>query len=169
MTRYAALLRAINVSGTGKLAMTDLRACCESLGFTDVRTYIQSGNAVFASKLSEAKVVAALAPALAALVGKPVGVLVRTAAELAAILVEHPFPEAAPNRLVVAFLDKPATAAELAAIRAPGGERVLARGREVFIHYPDGIGVSKLKLPFAARMTGRNLNTVRKLAEMAAA
>jgi uncharacterized protein (DUF1697 family) len=169
MTAYAALLRAVNVGGTGKLAMTDLRACCAELGFANVATYIQSGNAVFTSRLGEAKVVAALEAALAKLVGKPVGVLVRTGAELAEIVTDHPFPEAPGNRLIVSFLPAPISAAEIAAIRIPGDERLAARGREVFVHYGDGMADSKLKLPFASRATARNLNTVAKLAALTAA
>src|ERR1700733_2900171 len=98
MTHYVALLRAVNVGGTGKLPMTELRAMCESLGFTNVRTYIASGNVVFASKLSEKSVKAKLEGCLEAYAGKPVGVLVRTGAEVAAALDANPFKSAEPNR-----------------------------------------------------------------------
>jgi len=98
MTTYIALLRAVNVGGTGKLPMAELRAMCESLGFTNVRTYIASGNVVFASKLSEKSVKAKLEGCLEAYAGKPVGVLVRTGAEVAAALDANPFKSAEPNR-----------------------------------------------------------------------
>ena len=98
MTTYAALLRAVNVGGTGKLPMSELRAMCESVGFSNVRTYIASGNVVFESKLSEKSVKAKLERALETYAGRPVGVLVRTGAELAVVLAKNPFSSAAPNR-----------------------------------------------------------------------
>jgi uncharacterized protein (DUF1697 family) len=167
MTAYAALLRAINVGGTGKLAMSELVELCEDAGFTSVKTYIQSGNVVFASRLGEARVQAVLAKALAAKLGKPVGVLVRTAPELEGVLAANPFPRAPPNRVIVFFLPEPPGA--LAVAKGPSGEELVLRGREIFVHYPVGQGVSKLKVPHAAVGTGRNLNTVAKLAAMAGA
>ena len=83
MTGYIALLRAVNVGGTGKLPMTELKAMCEAAGFSGVQTYIASGNVVFRAAHSEAHVKAALEKALAAYSGKPMGVLVHTAAEMA--------------------------------------------------------------------------------------
>ena len=82
MTAYVALLRAVNVGGTGKLPMSDLKEMCEALGFTGVRTYIASGNVVFSSRKSESAVKKALETQLETYAGKPVGVLVRTAAEM---------------------------------------------------------------------------------------
>jgi len=107
MPSYIALLRAVNVGGTGKLPMTELKAMCEAAGFQKVATYIASGNVVFTSKLAEAKVKAALEKAMQAYAGKPVGVMVRTAAEMAAVLQQNPFPEAPGNRTVAIFLDEP--------------------------------------------------------------
>jgi uncharacterized protein (DUF1697 family) len=80
VTTYIALLRAVNVGGTGKLPMQDLQAMCAKLGFTNVQTYIASGNVIFQSRHPEAKVKSALAKTLAAYAGKPVGIFVRTAA-----------------------------------------------------------------------------------------
>jgi uncharacterized protein (DUF1697 family) len=105
MTAFVALLRAVNVGGTGKLPMGQLARMCEAAGFTAVRTYIASGNVVFGSKESEAAVEARLERTLHAYAGKPVGVLVRTAAEIAEVLAKNPFPRAAPNRTVAIFLD----------------------------------------------------------------
>jgi hypothetical protein len=107
MTNYVALLRAVNVGGTGKLPMAELRAMCQSLGFANVRTYIASGNVVFSSKLSETAVKKKLERALETYAGKPVGVVIRTAAELAAVLDANPFKSAAANRTVAIFLDAP--------------------------------------------------------------
>jgi uncharacterized protein (DUF1697 family) len=163
MPAYAALLRAVNVGGTGKLVMSDLRQLCEASGLTDVTTYIQSGNVVFRSSRSEASVKKLLEAALAKQLGKPCGVLVRSARELRELLDENPFPEAAPNQVIVLFLDEKPNAASLQEVVAPGGEEVRACGRHVFIHFPRGQGQSKLKLPFQKTATGRNLNTLRKL------
>src|SRR5690348_15140450 len=107
MKTLIALLRAVNVGGTGKLPMSDLKALCEKAGFDNVRTYIASGNVIFESDRSEAQVKAALEKALQKYAGKPVGVLVRSASEMAAVVAANPFPKAAPNRTVAIFLDKP--------------------------------------------------------------
>ena len=166
-TAYAALLRAVNVGGTGKLAMTDLARLCEKEGLCDVKTYIQSGNVVFTSPKKEAAVKAALEKTLERHMGKPVAVMVRTCDELEAVVSANPFPKAAPNRLLVVFFDDPLTKAVLEGVVAPGGEELAIKGRELFIHYPDGQGTSKLKVPALKKAgTGRNLNTVTKLAAM---
>ena len=81
MAIYVGLLRAVNVGGTGKLAMEELRRLCEDCGFARVRTYIASGNVVFEAGASEAEVQAQLQSSLQSYAGKPVGVLVRSAAE----------------------------------------------------------------------------------------
>ena len=169
MTAYVALLRAINVGGTGKLPMRDLSLLCEGAGFACVKTYIQSGNVVFTSRLAEGKVKAKLEPLLAKQVGKPVGVMIRSAAELASVVKRNPFPRAEPNRLVVMFLDAAPERNALAGLVIPGREQVKLDGREIFVWYPDGQGTSKLKLPLAQIGTGRNLNTVTKLVAMAQA
>ena len=166
MPAYAALLRAVNVGGTGKLAMTDLRKLCEDAGFADVATYIQSGNVVFTSKRGEASVKKLLEAALAEKLGKPCGVLVRTADELRQLLDANPFPKAAPQRLLMLFLDEKPAADSLKDVVAPGGEELRVCGRHVVVHFPNGMGQSKLKLPFRNVGTGRNLNTVRKLLTM---
>src|SRR5258708_33436222 len=98
MTSFVALLRAVNVGGTGKLPMSDLKAICEELGFGTVRTYIASGNVVFTSRKSEAAVKAALEKQHTANAGKPVGELVRSAAEMAHVLADNPVPNMASNR-----------------------------------------------------------------------
>lgn len=105
MPVFIALLRAVNVGGTGKLPMRDLKILCEKLGFADVRTYIASGNVIFESGKSEAQVKAALEARLKAYAGKPVGVAVRTARQLKTILAANPFPKAPPSRTVAIFLD----------------------------------------------------------------
>src|SRR6478735_565092 len=106
MAVYVALLRAVNVGGTGKLPMTELRDLCEAAGFDCVKTYIQSGNVVFKSALSEPKVKAKLEKALTVTLGKPAAALVRTAAELRRAIARNPFPKAEPNRVIVLFVDQ---------------------------------------------------------------
>jgi uncharacterized protein (DUF1697 family) len=168
MTKYVALLRAINVGGTGKLPMADLKAMCEEAGFAHVQTYIASGNVVFESKASEAKVKAALEKRLHAYAGKPVGVVVRTAAEMAAVVKANPFPEASPSQAVAIFLDRPPTADALTQAVGVNDEKMRLGKREIFVHFPSGQGRSKLRIPAAKAGTARNMNTVAKLADMAA-
>jgi uncharacterized protein (DUF1697 family) len=147
--------------------MTDLVSLCATAGFKRPKTYIQSGNVVFESNLPELKVKAKLEKALAAKMGKPVGALVRTGGELEAAIKQNPFKKAPPNRVVLLFLDEAPPRGALEQVTIPGREEVRLAGREIFIHYPDGQGNSKLKIPFAKTGTGRNLNTVTKLAAMA--
>ncbi|WFU09869.1 DUF1697 domain-containing protein [Rhizobium sp. CB3090] len=167
MSVYVALLRAVNVGGTGALPMAELKALCEEIGFTDVKTYIQSGNVLFRSDRDEATVQKDLEGALAHKMGKSPGVLLRSRRELQAIADSSPFPHAKPNYLLVNFLPEPAPADVLEKLLAPGGEEVHVANKEIYVHYPDGSGRSKLKLPALKAGTSRNLNTVRKLAEMA--
>jgi uncharacterized protein (DUF1697 family) len=165
---FIALLRAVNVSGTGKLPMTDLKSMCETLGFAGVRTYIASGNVVFSSRKSEAAVKKALEAALESYAGRPIGVMVRSAAEMAQVLADNPFPKMAPNRTMAIFLDRAPPADTLAGLRGQKDEQVRLGRREIYIHYGDGMGQSKLVVPAAKTGTARNMNTIAKLAEMAA-
>lgn len=166
MSAYVALLRAVNVGGTGKLAMSELRALCENEKFSAVSTYIQSGNVVFKSPLSALRVSERLEAALLKHMGKPIDVLVRTAAELSAIARNCPFSDAAPNQVLVLFLTRKVSATELKGVTIPGREKICAGAREVYVHYPDGMGRSKLKLPLTGHGTARNMNTVNKLVAM---
>ena len=167
MTRYIALIRAVNVSGTGKLPMAVLRSMCAEAGFTRVETYIASGNVVFESKAAPSKVKAELEARLLAYLGKPTGVVLRTAAEMVAVLKANPFPQVEPKYTYAIFLDHrpPPDALEQAVGR--GGEVMRLGEREIFVHYGDGMGRSKLRIPAAKTGTARNMNTIAKLAEMA--
>jgi len=168
VTAFVALLRAVNVGGTGKLPMGDLKEICESLGFGSVRTYIASGNVVFVSLKSEAAVKAGLEKRLETYAGKSVGVMMRTAAEMAQVLADNPFPDAAPNRTMAVFLDRAPPADTLAAVRGRNDEQIGLGRREIYIHYGDGMAKSKLVVPAAKTGTARNINTVAALAKMAA-
>jgi uncharacterized protein (DUF1697 family) len=168
MAAFIALLRAVNVGGTGKLPMSELKAMCEELGFGSVRTYIASGNVVFTSRKSEAAVKSALEKRLSAYAGKPLGVMVRSAAEMARVAAENPFPKAAPNRTVAIFLDAKPPKDALSGVRGQKDEEIKLGRREIYVHYGEGMGKSKLVIPAAKVGTARNLNTVATLAKMAA-
>jgi uncharacterized protein (DUF1697 family) len=168
MASFVVLLRAINVGGTGKLPMSDLKQMCEVLGFGGVRTYVASGNVVFISRKSEAAVKTALEERLEAYAGKPVGVLVRTAAEMALVAAENPFPKAPPSRTMALFLDRAPPVDTLATIHGRKDEEIGLGRREIYIHYGEGMAKSKLVVPAAKTGTARNMNTVTALARMAA-
>lgn len=172
-----ALLRGINVGGHNKVPMAELRAFFEGLGFGDARSLLQSGNVVFeAGAKKNSSLEKLLEMESASQLGLDVDYLVRDAGEWAKVVKANPFAKVAkdePGKLLVLFLrdkPKPAAVKELeAAIK--GREKVKAVGRELFIHYPDGMGRSKLDLSLISRKlkqtgTGRNWNTVRKLAAM---
>jgi uncharacterized protein (DUF1697 family) len=179
MAAYVALLRAINVSGTGKLPMKELRAACETAGLERVSTYIASGNIVFASPRSEAAVKALIAD----LLREPFGltrnhVLIRRPDEIAAVIAANPFPDAAvarPNLLMVTFLDGPPAAGAAERLAAFGGrERLHLHGEHLYVDYVEGVGRSKLTPAFLDRAlgvpaTGRNWNTTNTLLGMARA
>jgi uncharacterized protein (DUF1697 family) len=166
VTSYVALLRAVNVAGTGKLPMADLRAIAQELGFTRVRTHIASGNLLFESDLIERDVKAALETRLETYAGKPLPVLVRTAAEIAAVHSADPFPDAHGSRHMVYFLDTAPAHDTIETARDQAGERIALGLREIYVDYGEGIRFTKLKLAATKVGTGRNMNTVRKLVEL---
>jgi uncharacterized protein (DUF1697 family) len=172
---YVALLRGINVGGRRKLPMADLRALLDALGHEDVTTYVQSGNAVFRSGGgSAASVAAAIERRIESELGLDVAVMLRTAAQLRAVLDGDPFPKAERKQVHVVFLEeKPGAAAakRLDPDRSPGDEASL-HGRELYLRLGNGAGRTKLTLDWiekqlGVRGTGRNWNTVTKLAELA--
>lgn len=167
MTRYVALLRAVNVGGTGKLLMTELVRICRDAGFLGVRTYIASGNAVFTTGLPEATVKAALQERLAARAGQPVAVLVRSANEMANVLLHNPFRDDPPDRVVAIFLDDSPGSSAMRDVRGQKNERLALGTREIYVAYGDGMARSKLRIPAADAGTARNMSTVAKLAALA--
>ena len=162
-----ALLRGINVGGNKMLSMSDLRQRAERLGLRDVRTLLQSGNLVFRSNKKPAQLETMLEKEL------DVVVFVRTPEEWAAAIAANPFPNEAkndPGHLIVLALKTPADASALV---MPGREVARGNGREIYIHYPDGQGTSKLtnaaiEKKLGTRATARNWNTVMKLASLVA-
>jgi uncharacterized protein (DUF1697 family) len=163
--RWVALLRAVNVGGTGKIEMARLRTAASAAGLGEVQSYIASGNLVFTGPEDEAGVRRVLTHAITGEFGWCPGLLLRNGAEMAAVIARNPFPDAAGNRLLVIFTDGDASAEGL---RHQTDEEALAGEREVFVHFPSGMGPSKLAIPSAKDGTGRNMNTVAKLAAMAA-
>lgn len=167
MTTYVALLRAVNVGGTGKLPMAMLRAMCIDAGFANVETYIASGNVVFDSKASPSKVKTALESRLRIHAGKPVTVTIRTAADLKAVLKANPFKTAEPKFTYAIFLDDRPHRDALDRVTGRTDEQLRLSEREIFVHYPSGMGRSRLRIPEAESGTARNMNTVATLVEMA--
>jgi uncharacterized protein (DUF1697 family) len=175
MRRYAVLLRGVNVGGRGKLPMADFRQVLESLGHGEVKTYLQSGNAVVASPEPDpGRLAGQIHDALARELGLDTVVMVRTGAELADVMADNPFPSAVakPPSLHVAFLaaepDRTRAAKLDQAAYAPDEFRF--GDRVVYLHLPDGIGRSKLPPAVLGRLdvaaTARNWNTVVALAGM---
>lgn len=176
---HVVLLRGVNMGGHNRLPMQDFRAVLVDAGCAEVRTYIQSGNAVFrAAPALAARLPETLAAALLERFGLRVPVVLRSAAELRAVVAGNPFAREAaePTRVHVAFLaDAPAAArvARLDPERSPP-DRFAVRGREVYLHLPNGAARSKLTTDYldrtlATTSTGRNWRTVLTLLEMAEA
>jgi uncharacterized protein (DUF1697 family) len=167
MPIFVVLLRAVNVGGTGKLPRGDLKRLCEKAGFQNVRTYIASGNVVAERDVGESKAKAALEAELRAYAGRPVGVIIRTAAEMAKVVANNPFSDRLASRTVAIFLDHAPPPEALKDSKGRTSEEAHPGAREIYVHYPDGIGRSKLRIPAASEGTARNMNTVAKLASMA--
>lgn len=163
---YIVFLRAVNVGGTGKLPMATLKGMCETIGFTNVQTYIASGNLVFTSENSKKLVKDALESELREYAEKEVGVLIRTASELRKVLEHNPFPTKKPNHTVALFLDKKPSDGELGKVTGQADEQLKLGYREIYIHYASGIAGSKLKFPAQKIGTARNINTIRKMVEL---
>lgn len=179
MPGYIALLRAINVGGRAKLPMQDLAGIFTELGCTEVRTYIQSGNVVFEAPAPVARGLDEAVPdAIEKRFGFRPPVLLRTASQLATVLEGNPFIErgVATNLLHVAFLAGAPSKERVAALdpgRSPGDEFEV-RGKEVYLHFPNGVGRSKLTNEYLDRTLGttstvRNWRTVEMLASMLSA
>ncbi|HZT78141.1 MAG TPA: DUF1697 domain-containing protein [Vicinamibacterales bacterium] len=180
MTRYVALLRAVNLAGRNSVAMADLRAWIADLGFADPRTLLNSGNAVFEARDQPAARIEAKLEAEARKRFKfDIVFVVRAADEMTTIVDRNPFPKEAasdPGRLLVVFTKGAIAPAKVKALQAAivGREVVRANGAHLYAVYPDGQGRSKLTAAVIERAlgvagTGRNWNTVLKLKEMACA
>lgn len=175
-TRTVALMRGINVGGNKLVPMADLRATLESLGYTDVRTLLQSGNAVFTCNTTAAKTAAAdVSAGIERDIGVRCAVLVRTAAEIQQILATAPLLPVATDgsRHLVGFLESEPTAQaarDIAAIDLPP-DLIRLAGREVYLWCPAGISKSRLlevkwEKMLGVTVTARNWNTVGKIAAL---
>ncbi len=167
--RSLALLRGVNVGGHHKVAMKDLASWLGDAGFTSVTTYIQSGNVVLDHD-PDHDVASMVRAAIAEHAGFDVAVLVRSAREMATVVVSNPFPEAPPTTLHVAFRQHEPDAALLASLDPARWEpeQFVTRGREVYLHLPAGMGRSTMvpRLALVKEATIRNWNTVTVLTEM---
>ncbi len=178
MAKYVALLRGINVGGHNRVPMETLREILSGLGGADVRTHLQSGNAVFGHAEADPDVLArALRDRIAAELGLTIACLVRTGGELRRVVDDNPFPmaEIDPARFLVTFLSGPADPARLADLDPAAylPEEFRLGEREVYLHLPSGVQKARLSQVFSDRRLGvtataRNWNTVTKLAALAA-
>jgi uncharacterized protein (DUF1697 family) len=180
MTTYIALLRAVNLGGYGKLAMADFRKLLEGLGYRNIQTYIQSGNAVFDAPGPAKKVSQAIAAGLEKLMGAPAVVVIRTHDELGRVIAENPYAaEAASDgtKVHVAFLSDHAPASATAGLDRIVSQYPMRRDRyhlsgdTLYLHLPDGAAETKFagkSLDRACGIAGtaRNWNTVLKLHAM---
>jgi uncharacterized protein (DUF1697 family) len=177
MTVQVALLRAVNVGGQGKLAMADLRALCEGLGYADVRTVVQTGNLVFRTDDEGGPMLEQrLEKELLEQLGLRSDVMIRTGEKWLEVLRQNPFPDVArsdPGHLAVICLKQAPTDVALATLRAAvtGPEEIQAWEAHLYVTYPDGMGRSKLtgtliESKLGTRGTARNWNTVTKLGQL---
>lgn len=182
MSTHIALLRAVNVGGTGKLAMADFRSILAGLGYTNVETYIQSGNAVFDARPSAPTVLKSITTALSNHMGAPIDVVLRTHADLTRVIAGNPFAAEASadgSRVHIGFLAGKARANAAAEL-----ERLVASypircdsfhltADALYLHLPDGAADTKftpraIERALGVPSTGRNWNTVLKLHAMSA-
>lgn len=177
MPTHIALLRGINVGGHKMVAMADVRALLEGLGFTKVRSLLQSGNLVFDSDgQTPARLEELLEAETASRLGLSVSCLIRTAAQWKRIVERNPFATEAerdPGHLLVMLLKTAPSASDVKALQASvqGPELIRADGKQLYLSYPAGIGRSKLtgaviEQKLRTRGSARNWNTVLKLAKL---
>jgi uncharacterized protein (DUF1697 family) len=168
MTPYVALLRGVNLVGKSTLKMADLKAIAAELGLEHARTFIASGNLLFASSETEETLRHMLEERLQAHMGKEVRVMLRTADEMDSVVGANPF-DAPGNQVQAFFMNEPPPPNLFDTIRNKADdERVSAGAREVFVAYGEkGIGRSRLRIPAVEAGTARNMNTVARLAELA--
>jgi uncharacterized protein (DUF1697 family) len=180
MSAVVALLRGINVGGNRTVPMATLRSVVEDAGHARVATHLNSGNVVLVPRggasgvAGVAGVAAEIADGLRARLGFDVDVIVRTTAELDDVVAANPFPDAArddPAHLLVMFYARSVTVDPSFDLTRYGTEEVVWAGTHAYLHYPDGIGRSKVTPAVLARAagrdgTGRNWRTVLALRDL---
>ena len=176
MARLIVLLRGVNLAGRNRVAMPQLRDALDESGFEKVSTYVQSGNVVLSSRASAKRVGADVEKLIAERFGLHIDVVVRTRAQVAAVVKRNPFGKVAKNPKLyqVTFLEKPPAAEVVRKLEAAaaGKEQVVHIGRELYAWHPDGVGRSKLAALMSGKglgvtATARNWTTVTKLLAMA--
>jgi len=175
MTAYIVLFR--GVGGATQLPIARLRQVLEEADFRNVATYINSGNAVLASGLSEGEVARGVAAAVKEKMNFEKSVLVRSHSEWVESIRHNPFPEAVgePTKLHLFTLDSEPEQRDIEALqaKATGTERLAVRGRSLYLHTPDGMGrslfVPKIEPTLKVAMTARNWRTVLALRDLAGA
>ena len=169
MNTLVAFLRGINVGGNTVVSMKELAAICTHIGLENVRTYLNSGNVIFDSPLSETELRTVLEAELSKKTGKDIRVIIRSPGDLEWVVKDNPFPDADQSQVGVLLVTESFAKNVLAEFVNPGREKVVPGKREVYVHYPDGMGRSKLKWPRSLKNgTMRNINTLAKLAGLAA-
>lgn len=177
MSRYACLLRAVNVTGRRQVKMSELRDLCVSLGCSDVETYLQSGNVIVSTRKARSKLGAAISEEIGRVFGHAdVDVLVWTADELGALIEANPFLAKGcdPAKLHATFLDRDPAPAAVEAMGKNGylPDEFALGARVVYVHCPNGYGRTKINNAFfekklGVRATTRNWNTVSSLRDLA--
>ena len=177
MKTFIGLLRGINVGGHNKIPMSELRALCSEIGWSNVQTYIQSGNLILSAAGKPAALEAELQRAIERRFALSIPVIMRAAVDWSAYLQTNPFLAACkkePHLVMLCLSQKNAKADAVKQLRerAPGGERLAQVGDALWIHFPGGVARSKLSPALLDRsvgspVTARNWLTVLKLNEMA--
>jgi uncharacterized protein (DUF1697 family) len=168
LTAYVALVRAVNVSGTGKLPKEDLKAMGEACGFDQVRTFINSGNLLFTSDLAENTVKKRVEEELEGFFGKTIPAFIRSARDMAEVVDKNPFPDDKPSSVMAYFLDEKPVKAMIDEARDVKDERLALGPRVIYIAYGGWFADSKLKVPTIRKGTARNMNSVARIAELLA-
>jgi uncharacterized protein (DUF1697 family) len=174
MNNFVSLLRGINVGGNKKIQMAELKSLYESLGFGQVKTFLQSGNVTFHTQQDDTEQITSdIESAIVQQFGFESKILLRTSAQLQAIYDNHPFTDdqlANPNKILVTFLKHAPDSLTLKAFQQAhtGTEIIHSNGLELYLYYPDGMGTSTLTNNLIERKlnliaTGRNWNTLNKL------
>jgi uncharacterized protein (DUF1697 family) len=169
---YVAFLRGVNLGPSNKIPMPELRAMAEALGFTDVATYINSGNLIIGSPKKAATVEREISDAIKKAFGRPIDVTVRTPAQLKKVLADNPYSDGNPSQVAVAFLMKaPAKdAKDRVAAVAADYEPFTFAGQQVYVNYSKGLGRSKLAERFSdiigVSSTIRNIRTIEKVMDL---
>ncbi len=164
---YITLLRAVNVGGTGKLPMTELKKICADEGLADVTTYLASGNIVCQSDFSSSEIQMRLERGLRGYLDRHIDVVVKTADEVEDIFEKSPFKGTPRPHSYILFLNEDVQGKDLDEMKGLKDEHVSIGDRAVYVYYPNGMGKSKLSIPQAKVGTMRNMNTVSKLIHLA--